>query len=196
MQASASQILAAVLALSLIGASTAAAQEFTVDPTRQAAYKNYKFRVKWDGQYVPGIVEVSPLHQRTQVVDERSGADPSRATVSPGRTTFEPIVLVRGRTHDPTFEQWANRVYNAGAGPGREVSLRDYRKSVIIEVMNEAGQLVLAFQAYRCWPSEYMPIGELNALDSDTLVEKIVLQCEGFERDTAIAEPSPPSLNP
>ncbi|MCS3655979.1 phage tail protein [Salinibacter ruber] len=172
----------------------ASAQPFTKDVDRIAPYKNYKFRVRWDAEYVPGIFKVSPLHRKTQVIRGRKGGEPSVDNVSPGTTNYEPIVLVRGRTHDKSFEQWANKVHNVGAEFGKEQSLEDYRKPITIEVMNEAGQVALRFNAFRCWPSEYMPISELNARAPETLVEKLVLQCEGFQRDYNVTEPDPPSF--
>ncbi len=180
------------LALSCV-AVPASAQEFTVDVGRQVPYKNHKFRVQWDGRYVPGVVMVSALRRHTRVVHGREGGDPGSERVSPGTTSFEPVTLVRGRTHDRSFEQWANRVYRYGAGLGAEVALRDYRKDIVVEVMNEAGQLVLRYLLYRCWPSEYVPISTLESRGSDTLTETLVLQCEGFQRDRDVREPEPPS---
>lgn len=186
-------VLAAAIALTLLTVP-ASAQQFVVDTGRLAPYKNYKFRVKWDGKYVPGIYKVSALHRKTRVIRNRGGGGSATVRSSPGSTQYEPIVLVRGRSHDPSFEQWANKVHNYGGGGGAEVSLRDYRKDIVIDVMNEAGQLALSFQAYRCWPSEYVPIGPLDARNPATLTEKLVLQCEGIERDDAVTEPTPPSF--
>lgn len=188
------RVFATLIALTFLCAPVSA-QQFTVDPARRVPYKNYKFRVKWDNQYVPGIYKVSALHRKTRVIRNRGGGGPSTERFSPGSTRYEPIVLVRGRTHDSSFEQWANKVHNYGAGQGAEVSLRDYRKNIVIDVMNEAGQLALSFRAYRCWPSEYVPVGPLDARNPETLTEKLVLQCEGVERDQAVTEPTPPSFS-
>jgi phage tail-like protein len=73
------------------------------------------------------------------VVKHRQGGDPSSSRKSPGRTEYEPITLERGVTHDPEFENWANRVWNYGEGLGKEVSLRNFRKDLMIDVLNEAG---------------------------------------------------------
>jgi phage tail-like protein len=129
--------------------------EFTVNPTRIDPYKNFKFRVKWDGQYIVGISRVSGLRRTTEVMDFREGNDPSQIRKSPGRTRYEPITLERGVTHDPAFEQWANKVWHLGASAGKEASLSDYRKDIGIEFYNEAGQLVIAYKVYRCWVSAY-----------------------------------------
>ena len=51
--------------------------EFTVNPERVDPYKQFKFRVKWDGKKIPGISYVSPLKRTTQVVTHREGGDPS-----------------------------------------------------------------------------------------------------------------------
>ena len=123
--------------------------------TRFDPYKNFKFRVKWDGKYVAGVSKVGALKRTTEVVKHREGGDPSTSRKSPGRTEYEAITLERGVTHDKEFEQWANKVWNYGSGLGAEVSLKDFRKDIIIEVYNEAGQLVIAYKVYRCWVSEF-----------------------------------------
>jgi phage tail-like protein len=168
---------------------------FTVNPTRFDPYKQFKFRVKWDGRYVAGVCEVTPLRRVTEVVAHRDGGEPSSARRSPGRTAFDPLVLRRGRTHDTDFERWANKVWRLGSGPGAESSLKDFRKDVMIELHNEAGQLVMAFKVYRCWPSEYVALGALDSDGASTAIESITLQHEGFERDDSIPEPAEPSLD-
>lgn len=120
--------------------------QFTVNPSRVDPYKNFKFRVKWDGRYVAGISRVSPLRRVTEVVEHREGGDSSSVHKSPGRTNYEAITLERGVTHDPEFEEWANKVWKVGAGLGAEASLKDFRKDVLIELYNEAGQLVIAYK--------------------------------------------------
>ncbi len=84
--------------------------QFSVNPQRFDPYKNFKFRVKWDGRYVAGVSKVSALKRTTEVVEHREGGDPSTGRKSPGRNKFEAITLERGVTHDLEFERWANRV--------------------------------------------------------------------------------------
>ena len=163
--------------------------QFTVNPNRLDPYKNFKFRVKWDGRYVAGISRVSALRRVTEVIEYRAGGDPSTGHKSPGRTTFEPITLERGVTHDTDFEDWANKVWRIGAGLGSEASLRDFRKDIIIELYNEAGQLVIAYRVYRCWVSEFQALPDLDARISSVAIQSITLQNEGWERDTAVVEP-------
>jgi len=95
--------------------------QFSVNPQRFDPYKNFKFRVKWDGRYVAGVSKVSALKRTTEVVKHREGGDPSSSRKSPGRTEYDPITLERGVTHDPEFEAWANKVWNFGGGLGSEV---------------------------------------------------------------------------
>ncbi len=176
------------------GISLNNASEFSVNPQRFDPYKQFKFRVKWDGRYVPGIIKVSGLNRNTEVVENRQGGEPSNIRMMPGRTTFEPLVLERGRTHDTAFEQWANKVWNLGSGLGSEASLKDFRKDIIVELYNEAGQLVMAFKVYRCWPSRYSALGPLDANSSAIATETLVLQNEGWERDYSVVEPTEPSF--
>ena len=167
---------------------------FTVNPQRFDPYKNFKFRVRWDGRYVAGISKVSPLIRRTEVVKHREGGDPSSSRKSPGRTEYDAITLERGVTHDIEFEQWANKVWNHGAGLGMEVSLKDFRKDIIIEILNEAGQVVIAYKVYRCWVSEFEAIADLDANANAVLIQHIKLENEGWERDLSLTEPQEPSF--
>lgn len=129
--------------------------EFPVNPTRFDPYKNFKFRVKWDGKYVPGVSHISRLLRTTEVVEHREGGDPSTSRKSPGLTQYDAVTLERGLTQDTSFEDWANQVWRLGANPGSEVGLKEFRKDVYLEFYNEAGQLVLAYKILRCWVSEY-----------------------------------------
>lgn len=183
-----------LLGFILVALTIGKASEFAVNTHRFDPYKQFKFRVKWDGRYVPGIMIVNGLHRSTEVVTHRPGNEPSVVRKSPGATVYKPVILQRGRTHDTEFEKWANKVYNYGSGLGSEVSLKDFRKDIIIELYNEAGQLVLAYKVYRCWPSKYSALNELNANSTEVALETLVLEHEGWERDTAVVEPSEPSF--
>jgi phage tail-like protein len=168
---------------------------FSVNPTRFDPYKNFKFRVKWDGRYVAGVSKVSALKRTTELVEHREGGDPSTSRKSPGRTKFEAVTIERGVTHDVEFERWANKVWAFGAGLGAEASLKDFRKDVIIEVYNEAGQLALAYRLYRCWVSDYQALPDLDANANVVAIQSIKLENEGWERDFDVAEPSEPTLS-
>jgi phage tail-like protein len=170
--------------------------KFEVNTSRFDPYKNFKFRVKWDGRYVAGVSKVSVLKRTTEVVEHREGGDLSYMRKSPGQTKFEPITLERGVTHDPEFEAWANRVWFYGANPteGRQMSLKDFRKDITLELLNEAGQVALAYKIYRAWPSEFSALPELDASANATAIQTLVLQNEGWERDIEQPEPAEPSL--
>jgi phage tail-like protein len=168
--------------------------EFSVNPTRLDPYKNFKFLVKWDGRYVAGISKASALKRTTEVVKHRSGGDPSTSKKSPGRTEYEAITLERGVTHDPDFDQWATKVWNFGAGRGSEVSLKDYKKDIILDVLNEAGQVAISYRIYHCWVSEYQSTSDLDANANAVLIQHIKLENEGWSRDDAVTEPTEPSF--
>jgi phage tail-like protein len=169
--------------------------QFNVNVNRFDPYKNFKFRVRWDGKVVAGVSKVSALVRTTEVVKHREGGDPNTSRKSPGRTEYEPITLERGVTHDPEFERWANKIWNYGSGLGSEVSLNDFRKDIIIEVYNEAGQLVLAYKVYRCWVSRYQALAELDANSGGVLIQSLTLENEGWERDYEVPEPTEPSFS-
>jgi phage tail-like protein len=166
--------------------------QFSVNPQRFDPYKNFKFRVKWDGRYVAGVSKVSALKRSTEVVEHREGGDPSTARKSPGRTKFEAVTLERGVTHDTEFEKWANKVWNFGSGLGAEVSLADFRKDIILEFYNEAGQLAIAYKIFRCWASEFQGLPDLDANANAVAIQTLKLENEGWERDLDVTEPSEP----
>jgi phage tail-like protein len=166
--------------------------QFPANPMRFDPYKNFKFRLKWDGKYVAAVSKMSAPKRITEVVKHRDGGDPSTSRKSPGRTEYEPLTLERGVTQDPEFENWANKVWALGAGLGAEVSLKDFRKDIIIEVYNEGGQLVLAYNVLRCWPSEYQALPEFDANANAVAIQTLKLENEGWERDTSVTEPQEP----
>jgi phage tail-like protein len=168
--------------------------EFSVNTQRFDPYKNFKFRVRWDGRFVAGISKVGALKRTTEVVEHRVGGDPSTGRKSPGRSKFEAITLERGITHDPEFETWANKVWSFGAGLGAETSLKDFRKDIIIEMYNEAGQLAIAYKVFRCWVSEFQAMPELDANANAIAIQTLKLENEGWERDLDVQEPTEPSL--
>lgn len=168
--------------------------EFTVNAQRFDPYKNFKFLVLWDGRIVAGVSKVSPLKRTTEVVKHRSGGDPSSPRKSAGRTEFEAVTLERGVTHDPEFDRWANKVWLVGSGAGSEASLRDFRKDLVIQLLNESGQVAVAYKLYRCWPSEFQILGELDANANAVAIQSLKLECEGWERDYEVPEPEEPSI--
>lgn len=166
--------------------------QFSVNTQRFDPYKNFKFRVRWDGRYVAGVSKVSSLKRTTEVVKHREGGDASSTRKSPGRTEYDAITLERGVTHDTEFEKWANKVWNYGSGLGAETSLKDFRKDIILELYNEAGQLAIAYKIYRCWVSEFQALPDLDANANAVAIARLKLENEGWERDYEVVEPSEP----
>ncbi len=169
--------------------------------SQEDPYKTYEFRIKWDGKYVAGVSKVSGLTRTTEVVKHRSGGNLSAPRQLAGQTEYGPITLERGVTHDVTFEQWANKVwtyhnsttdYMQGEASNQDASLKNFRKDIVIELFNEAGQRVLAYKVYRCWPSEYETRPGLDGNEL-TAIQSLKLEYEGCERDMSIAEPEEPS---
>jgi phage tail-like protein len=167
---------------------------FPANPQRLNPYQNFKFRLKWDGKYVAAVSKVSALKRTTEVVEFRSGGDPSHMRKQPGRTKYDAITLERGLTQDMAFHDWAALVWNFGAGLGSEVSLANFRKDIYLEFYNEAGQLVIAYKIYRCWVSEYHALPDLDANANVVAIEMIKLENEGWERDTGVVEQPEPTL--
>lgn len=167
---------------------------FPANPTRLDPYKNFKFRLKWDGHYVAAVSKISTLKRTTEVIQHRCGGDPSTPHKSPARNNYDAITLERGLTQDKDFHDWAGLVWNFGAGLGQEVSLASLRKELYLEFYNEAGQLALAYKIHRCWVSEYQALPDLDANANAIAIEHIKLENEGWERDTSVTELQEPTL--
>lgn len=161
--------------------------KFSVNTHRYDPYKNFKFRIKIDGKYVAGITKASPLTRTTEVLEFREGGNPSTIHKMPGRTRFGPVILEEGVTHDPTFESWANMVQNMQGDAA--ASLKNFRKDIILELLNEQGTVVMAYKIYRCWVSEFQALPELDSNSPKVAIRSIKLENEGWERDTSVTEP-------
>ena len=163
-----------------------------INAMRDDPYKNFKFRVMWNGRYVAGFSKISSLKRTTEMIEHREGGDPSTSHKSPGRTKVEPITLERGLTHDLEFVDWANRIWNADLALGAESSLSNFRKDIQIDLHNEAGQRVLSYTAYRCFPSELTALPELDANGNAVAILSLRLEAESWSRDTDVPEPTEP----
>jgi phage tail-like protein len=162
--------------------------KFTVNTHRFDPYRNFKFRVKIDNQYVAGLSKCSALTRTTEVTPWREGGDPSTSRKLPGKTDHAAVTLEAGVSHDPTFEAWANLVHNfEGDAAG---SLKNFRKDIILDVYNEAGQKALSYTLFRCWVSEYQALPELDASANAVAIQHIKLENEGWKRDTSVTEPT------
>jgi phage tail-like protein len=163
--------------------------KFTTNAQRIDPYANFKFLLFFEGRTDPvaGISKISPLKRTTEVVSHRDGGDLSTPRHAPGASKFEAITFERGVTHDPDFEEWANLVYSTD-GDGA-VSLAGYKRNLLIKVNNLQGVTVKAYRVFRCWPSEYTALPELDANANAVMIETLVVQNEGWERDRDVTEP-------
>jgi phage tail-like protein len=160
--------------------------ELTVNPHRFDPYRNYKFRVVWDGKAVAGISRISALRRTTEAVEYREGGEPPNTShVAPGRTTFDAVTLERGVSHDAAFEDWANQ----GGPAGSQAALPGFRKDIAIELCDEAGNLLRRYLVHRCWVSGYTALPDLDGSCNEVLIESITLRHEGWERDLSVAQP-------
>lgn len=162
--------------------------KFAVNTHREDPYRNFKFKLKWDNQYVAGLSKCGALKKTVDVVDWREAGDPSHGRKLPGMTKYEPITLEAGVTHDTAFEEWANKVNNFEGDAA--MSLKNFRKDITIEVTNLQGVTVLSYNVYRCWVSEYQALPELDASGNAVMIQTITLQNEGWQRDASVTEPT------
>jgi phage tail-like protein len=159
---------------------------FSVNTQRFDPYLNFKFKVMFDGNYVAGLSKCSALRRVTEVTSWYEAGDHAGPRQIPGKTRYEPITLESGVTFDRSFEQWAQAVNNYKGEAA--MSLRAFRKNLTIDVFNLQGGLVLRYNVYRCWVSEYQALPELAADGNAVLLTTIKLENEGWERDTTVVE--------
>ncbi|MGH6646426.1 phage tail protein [Aquabacterium sp.] len=161
---------------------------FVVNATRVDPYKNFKFRVLWDGKAVLGVSKVSSLKRTTEVVKHRSGGQNSYDHKSPGRSSYEGVTLERGITHDLEFEKWANAI-STYAGDSA-MDLAGYKKDLTLEVLNEKSQVAIRYFLFRCWVSEFVTLPDLDANANAVAIEHIKIELEGWVRDADTPEPN------
>lgn len=161
---------------------------FPTNTTRFDPYRNFKFKIKIDNEYVAGLSKCSALKKTTEMVEWREGGDPSTTRKLPGKTKYDAITLTAGVTHDTTFEEWANLVNNYKGDA--DMSLKNFRKNITIDVFNLAGQPVLSYNVYRCWVSEFQALPELDASSNTVMIQTIKLENEGWEKDVSVVEPT------
>ena len=164
------------------------AKGFIKNAKRYDPYKNFKFRILWDDRPVMGVSKVGALKRTTEVVKHRDGGDNSTDHKSPGRTTYDSIMVERGLTHDPEFEAWANKVHPYSGDTAMD--LAGYKKNLTLEMMNEKGHVVYRYFLYDCWVSEYTALPELNANANAVAIESLKIELEGWDRDKDTKEPN------
>jgi len=163
---------------------------FSVNINRFDPYKGFRFQVYFEGSTEPvaGVSKISGLKRSSDVIDYKEGGN-ALTRKGLGRTKYEPITLERGVTHDPDFESWANAAQLLDKGAPTS-SLKDLRRFIRIDLLNEAGQPVLRYNVHRCWVSEYQALADMDAGSNTVLIEHIKLENEGWERDTSLTEPT------
>jgi phage tail-like protein len=162
--------------------------------TRVDPLKNFRFKVRYSDSLTPfaGVSKLTGMKKTTEAIKHRSGGDPTTSTKLPGKTEFDPVVLERGvAVNALEFEQWANKVWSfANAASGRETSLKDFRRDIVIDVYDETGQKAVSYHLFNCWVSEYQPISDLDANANAVLIQHIRLENEGWVRDVDLPPPA------
>lgn len=181
--------------VSICPAAAAALAIMTIAPAvvaapGSAAYPSYSILVYFGTNVtpVPGVTRVSPISRSTEVVQFRSGVDPSQVRLSPGRTSFAAVTLERGLSKDISFESWANLV--AAVDHGVVTSSSQFRKEVRVELLNQAGVVVRSYLLHACWPSAYEAVSELDVNKAQGQTERLTLQCDSWERDANMVWPA------
>ncbi|SEN31566.1 conserved hypothetical phage tail region protein [Paracoccus alcaliphilus] len=161
---------------------------FNVNAHRIDPYKNFRFRVTWDGRVVAALSKMSAIKKATEAIEWRAAADAGIVRKMPGRTKFEPVTFESGLTHDRQFLEWANQV-NDPQGEAAN-SLVNYRKAVRVEVLNMQGTPVMAFNLFRAWASEFQALPEMDANANAVAIQSLKIEYENFVLDEAVTEPA------
>lgn len=165
-----------------------AAPLFQANAHRYDPYRTFMFQVIIDGKPVAGLKKMSVLKKSTEAVKWRVAGDPAHERILPGGTSYEAITLEQGLTHDNVFESWANQVNNIQGNAG--MTLKEYRKDIILNVLNLQGVVAISYKVYRAWVSEFHALPEFDAGTMNAVgIQTIVIQHEGWERDTSVTEP-------
>jgi len=166
-----------------------AAPMFPVNAHRHDPYRTFKFQILIDGKPVAGLKKMGALKRKTEAIKWRAAGDPSKERILPGGTSYEPITLEQGLSHDPVFENWAGLVNNIEGDAA--MSLKNFRKDIVINVLNLQGQVALSYKVFRAWVSEYQALPEMDAGTMNAVgIQTLTLQHEGWQRDTAVSEPT------
>jgi phage tail-like protein len=149
-------------------------------------YRTFRFRVKWDGQYVAGLTKMGALKRTTEMVEFHEAGVNITSRKLPGKTTFTAVTLEAGVTYDTSFEDWANLVNDFASHS--ITSLGEFRKNITIDMFDEAGAKALSYNLYRCWVAEYQALPDLDSGANAVAITTIKLEYEWFERDLAVNE--------
>lgn len=163
---------------------------FSVNINRFDPYKSFRFLVYLGTSTTPvaGVSKVGGLKRSSDVIEYKEGGS-TIIRKGLGRTKYEPISLERGLTHDKDFEEWANASQVLDKGSPSQ-SLKNLRKDLRIVLLNEAGQPVHAWKAFRCWVSDYQAVSDFDAGGNAVAIEHIKVENEGWEHDLTVGEPT------
>ncbi len=163
----------------------------TAQTNRFDPYRNFRFRVKWDGQYVAGLTKMGALKRTTEMVEFREAGENIVSRKLPGKSSYQGVSLEAGVTYDTAFEDWANLVNDFASHS--ITTLGEFRKNITVDVFNEAGVKALSYNLYRAWVSEYQALPDLDASANAVAITTIKLEFEWFERDAAVVESAGPA---
>lgn len=166
-----------------------AAPLFPANAHRYDPYRTFMFQVVMDGAPVAGLKKMGGLKKTTEVVKWRSAGDIASERMMPGGTSYENITLEQGLTHDPVFENWANLVNNIEGNAA--MSLVNYRKDLVVNVLNLQGQLAMSYKVFGAWVTEFQALPEFDAGTMNAVgIQTLTLAHNGWERDLAVTEPT------
>lgn len=162
---------------------------FSQNAYRFDPYRTFKFQVLIDGKVVAGLTKMTALKTKMDVVDWRSAGDDSHKRKLVGGASYDGVTLEQGLSHDPVFQNWMNLVNNIDGSA--KMSLKNFRKDIVVNVLNLQGTPSISYRLFRAWPSEFQALPDLDAGNTNTVgIQTLKLEIEGWQIDTSVKEPS------
>ncbi len=133
------------------------------------------FREEGQDFFVAGFNSISGLESEVNVVEWRTG-DNNETKKLPGFGSHPPIVLERAYDAGTSLKDWYDEVFSSAQGTGAG----EYRKDLVIEILNRNGTTYRKIVAVNAWPSKYSA-SDLDASSEDPWTESIEVQNNGWD---------------
>lgn len=148
---------------------------------RHDPYKEFNFEVVITGALnfgKFGFNKVTGLKAKLDVVEYREGGDNITTHKSAGQVSFDAITLERGMSEDVDMWNWITKAFSATSLAGATVEPA-YKGLMTIKLKDRDGSVVKTWDVLECWISDY-ETGDFNAQGNGVMIERMVVQHEGF----------------
>ncbi len=143
-------------------------------------YRNFRFKVKIDGQVVAGFSKMNVLKKITEGTNWVEAGDNRNFRCLPSKTKYEPVTLEKGITDDKIFEEWSTLVNKSTDNATKAGKLQ---KDIQIMICDLNGTPELTYNIYNCWVSEFQAVPDMDATQNSVAIQTIKFENEGFAID-------------